>query len=207
MTVEPSTTWEFSDNPLNAATVRVVRLLAAAIDHSVSPGCTVCGTAAPAGAASKRAKRSTNRGKRRKAKASGVETDLTRLALKRPDWKRCARRYVALQRSSRAQGGLQALSAEVALVRAQRTPVEPGPDPLRVRPAPRVRPLAAPRRRSDDVRRAPPDPRRARSAGAERVAHRLREHPHRRGDVPEPRRAGRQRRGGPHRRPLHVRQR
>src|SRR3954452_24745133 len=51
MTVDPSTTWLFSDRPLKAATVRVVRLLAAAIDHSVSPGCTVCGTAAWAGAA------------------------------------------------------------------------------------------------------------------------------------------------------------
>src|SRR3954454_8116168 len=101
MTVEPSTTCEFSDNPLNAATVRVVRLLAAAIDHSVSPGCTTCGTAAPAGAASARAKRTTNRGKRRKATASGVGSDSTRLARKRPDWKPDARGYVALQRSAR----------------------------------------------------------------------------------------------------------
>src|SRR3954447_20225287 len=98
--VLPSTTCEVSERPLNAATVRVVRLLAAAIDHSVSPGCTTCGTAAPAGAASKRAKRSTNRGERRKAKASGVGSDPTRLALQRPYWKRCARGYVALQRSS-----------------------------------------------------------------------------------------------------------
>ena len=51
MIVEPSTTCAFSDRPLKAATVRVVRLFAAAIDHSVSPGCTVCGTAADAGAA------------------------------------------------------------------------------------------------------------------------------------------------------------
>src|SRR3954447_12499138 len=49
--VAPSTTCASSDSPLKAATVRVVRLLAAAIDHSVSPGCTVCGTAAEAGAA------------------------------------------------------------------------------------------------------------------------------------------------------------
>jgi hypothetical protein len=34
--------------------VRVVRLLAAAIDHNVSPGCTVCETAALAGAAARR---------------------------------------------------------------------------------------------------------------------------------------------------------
>ena len=51
MIVLPSTTCEFSDRPLKAATVRVVRLFAAAIDHSVSPGCTTCGTAALAGAA------------------------------------------------------------------------------------------------------------------------------------------------------------
>ena len=51
MIVEPSTTWGSSDRPLKAATVRVVRLFAAAIDHSVSPGCTTCGTAADAGAA------------------------------------------------------------------------------------------------------------------------------------------------------------
>ena len=50
--VAPSTTCELSDRPLYAATVRVVRLLAAAIDQSVSPGCTVCATSAAAGAAS-----------------------------------------------------------------------------------------------------------------------------------------------------------
>src|SRR3954469_24076756 len=174
--VLPSTTCEFSERPLNAATVRVVRLLAAAIDHSVSPGCTTCGTAALAGAASNRAKRSTNKGERRKAIASCVGSDPTRLARRRPDWKRCARGYVALQRSSLAKRGPQALPAEVALVRAQRPAVEPGADPLRVRPAARVRPLAAPRRRSDDVRAAALDGRRARPAGAERVAHRLRAH-------------------------------
>jgi hypothetical protein len=52
--VEPRTTCAFSDSPLKAATVRVVRLLAAAIDHNVSPGCTVCETAALAGAAARR---------------------------------------------------------------------------------------------------------------------------------------------------------
>src|SRR5690242_3065117 len=139
--------------PLNAATVRVVRLLAAAIDHSVSPGCTTCGTAAPAGAASNRAKRRANRGERRKAKASCVECDPTRLARRPCFWKHCARGYVALQRSCRAQGGPQALPAEVALVRAQRDPVEPREDSLRVRPPARVRPPPAPRRRPDDVRR------------------------------------------------------
>src|SRR5919199_3650846 len=62
MIVLPSTTCELSDRPLNAATVRVVRLFAAAIDHSVSPGCTVCGAAADAGAAGiSRAIRTTSR--------------------------------------------------------------------------------------------------------------------------------------------------
>src|SRR5688500_6188501 len=51
MIVEPRTTWWSSDTQLKAATVLVVRLFAAAIDHSVSPGCTVWGTAAEAGAA------------------------------------------------------------------------------------------------------------------------------------------------------------
>ena len=51
MIVEPSTTCASSDRPLKAATVRVVGLFDAAIDHSVSPGCTMCGTAADAGAA------------------------------------------------------------------------------------------------------------------------------------------------------------
>src|SRR5919108_2444445 len=49
--VEPRTTWASSGRPLYAATVRVVRLFAAAIDHSVSPGWTVCATEAAAGAA------------------------------------------------------------------------------------------------------------------------------------------------------------
>src|SRR3954452_21704146 len=55
--VRPSTTWLSSERPLYAATVRVVRLLAAAIVHSVSPGCTTCATSADAvaGAAQARA--------------------------------------------------------------------------------------------------------------------------------------------------------
>src|SRR5256885_10060471 len=51
MMVRPATTFESTDSPLYAATVRVVRLLAAAIDQSVSPGLTVWGSAAPAGVA------------------------------------------------------------------------------------------------------------------------------------------------------------
>ena len=49
--VLPTTTWASSGRPLAAARVRVVKLLAAAIDHSVSPGWTVWGTAAVAGVA------------------------------------------------------------------------------------------------------------------------------------------------------------
>src|SRR4051794_28902292 len=96
MIVEPSTTCEFSESPLKAATVRVVRLLAAAIDHSVSPGCTVCGTAALAGAATTRANTTANSGVRRKALASCVVSDPPRLARPVQHWKRAARAYVAL---------------------------------------------------------------------------------------------------------------
>src|SRR3954467_2290290 len=96
MIVEPSTTCELSESPLKAATVRVVRLLAAAIDHSVSPGCTVCGTAALAGTAAKRAKTTANSGIRRKALASCVVSDTSRLALRARYWKRVARGYVSL---------------------------------------------------------------------------------------------------------------
>src|SRR5436305_12281816 len=46
--VWPATTCASTGKPLNAATVRVVRLLAAEIDQRVSPALTVCGTAAPA---------------------------------------------------------------------------------------------------------------------------------------------------------------
>src|SRR3954447_18436056 len=101
MTVEPRTTCEFSDNPLYAATVRVVRLLAAAIDQSVSPGCTTCGTAALEGAARKRANSTASNGVSRKTMASCVGCDPTRLARTGPKWKRGARGYVTLQRSAR----------------------------------------------------------------------------------------------------------
>src|SRR6185436_11239084 len=94
--VLPRTTCELSDRPLYAATVRVVRLLAAAIDHSVSPGCTVCGTAAFEGAAKRRANSRANSGVKRKAIASCVGSDPTRLARTARDWKRCARGYVTL---------------------------------------------------------------------------------------------------------------
>jgi hypothetical protein len=49
--VLPATTWASSGRPFAAASERVVKLLAAAIENSVSPGCTVCGTLAAAGAA------------------------------------------------------------------------------------------------------------------------------------------------------------
>src|SRR3954466_6884639 len=48
--VLPSTTFESGESPFAAATELVVMLFAAAIDHSVSPGWTVCGTDALAGA-------------------------------------------------------------------------------------------------------------------------------------------------------------
>src|SRR4051812_31243302 len=76
MIVRPSTTCELSDRPLKAATVRVVRLFAAAIDHSVSPGWTTCGTAADAveGARAKTANRTADSGLMRKGSlhASGL---------------------------------------------------------------------------------------------------------------------------------------
>src|SRR4051795_3384216 len=82
MIVLPRTTCAFSDRPLKAATVRVVRLLAAAIDHRVSPGATTCGTAAPAlaGAAATRAKKTAERRVRRKASLRAWWFDSTRLA-------------------------------------------------------------------------------------------------------------------------------
>src|SRR5215211_2281519 len=48
----PRTTLAVSGRPLAAASERVVKLFAAAIDQSVSPGPTVCATRAQAGAAS-----------------------------------------------------------------------------------------------------------------------------------------------------------
>src|SRR3954454_15819608 len=102
MIVEPSTSCELSESPLKAATVRVVRLLAAAIDQSVSPGCTTCGTAALAGAARRRANSTANSGVRRKAMASCFWSDSTRLARRRPLAKRRARAYVALHGILRA---------------------------------------------------------------------------------------------------------
>src|SRR3954451_21684954 len=53
--VVPSTTFEFSDSPFAAARARVVKLFAAAIDQSDSPGWTTCGTAAVAGETATRA--------------------------------------------------------------------------------------------------------------------------------------------------------
>src|SRR5215211_1014521 len=48
----PRTTLAVSGRPLAAASERVVKLFAAAIDQTVSPGPTVCATRAQAGAAS-----------------------------------------------------------------------------------------------------------------------------------------------------------
>src|SRR4051794_1551124 len=68
MTVLPSTTCELSERPLKAATVRVVRLFAAAIDHSVSPGWTTWETAAdaPEGTTRKAPNRTADNERRRK---------------------------------------------------------------------------------------------------------------------------------------------
>src|SRR5690349_5864862 len=67
--VEPRTTGEFSLSPLAAATERVVKLLAAAIDHSVSPGWTTCGmlALAEAGKIASTKKEIVSRGRRRMA--------------------------------------------------------------------------------------------------------------------------------------------
>src|SRR4051794_13360925 len=100
--VEPSTTWLFSDSPLKAATVRVVRLLAAAIDHNVSPGITTCPTAAPAGDA----------GARRKA-AAAAEMDTAGLSL-RTSWTSLVRTNAA-SHSQAAPPGRAAARAYVAL--------------------------------------------------------------------------------------------
>src|SRR3954454_7005381 len=107
MIVEPSTTWLFSDSPLYAATVRVVRLLAAAIDHRVSPGRTVCGTAAWAGAAMDISTAST--GSTRRARTFGPPW-MARVAgaiLARLDtpMNACARCYDASQATLQARDG------------------------------------------------------------------------------------------------------
>src|SRR3954447_21113632 len=99
MIVRPSTTCEFSDRPLKAATVRVVRLFAAAIDHSVSPGWTTCGTAAEAveGARARMANKTADSGLMRKASLHASGLTEPRLAPPRPFGKRGARAYVTLQ--------------------------------------------------------------------------------------------------------------
>src|SRR3954466_11705510 len=65
--VEPRTTGDVSLRPLAAATERVVKLFAAAIDHRLSPGWTTCGTLAPAAAGkiASRKKEIVSRGRRR----------------------------------------------------------------------------------------------------------------------------------------------
>src|SRR4051794_40923402 len=110
MIVEPSTTCELSESPLKAATVRVVRLLAAAIDQSVSPGCTTCGTAALEGAAKRRANTTANIGVKRTAWPPAWCRDHPRLARHVRIWKRVARGYVTLHRILRvvtSHGGLR----------------------------------------------------------------------------------------------------
>src|SRR3954466_4757857 len=65
--VEPRTTGDVSLRPLAAASERVVKLLAAAIDQRVSPGWTTCGTLAlaAAGKIASTKKEIVSRGRRR----------------------------------------------------------------------------------------------------------------------------------------------
>ncbi len=70
------------------------------------------------------------------------------------------------------RGAAEAVGAEVALVRAQLAAVEPGPDPLGVHAAGRVRALAGARQRAGGVRRGPPGGGGAHAAGARGVADR-----------------------------------
>src|ERR687887_583533 len=108
MSVEPSTTCAFSDRPLNAATVRVVRLFDAAIDHNVSPGWTVCGTAADAGATGiSRAMRTISRRLGRTSETSGVRDRSPMVTPSQRSGNQCARDYDALQ--ARLHGMLSAL--------------------------------------------------------------------------------------------------
>src|SRR4051794_32699275 len=65
--VPPSTTFDVSLRPLAAASERVVKLFAAAIDHKVSPGWTTWGTFAEAGRIASRKKEIVSRGRRRMA--------------------------------------------------------------------------------------------------------------------------------------------
>src|SRR3954471_2079081 len=63
--VAPRTTGEVSLSPFAAASDRVVKLFAAAIDHRVSPGWTTWGTLADAGKIASRKKEIVSRGRRR----------------------------------------------------------------------------------------------------------------------------------------------
>src|SRR4051795_12965786 len=136
MIVRPSTTWEFSDRPLKAATVLVVRLFAAAIDHSVSPGCTVCGTAADAGAAGiAKTMQNSNRRLGRNVTSVIQVLEAHRVPANPPrEPERAELRCPASQGSwhARMVGARrpQAMGAEVVLVRTQLAALEPGPDPL-----------------------------------------------------------------------------
>ena len=103
----------------------------------------------------------------------------------------------------------EAVGPEMALVRACEPAVEPRSHPFRVRPPPFLLPLARARKRARDAPGGPARARRARAARAGRVAHRsgARPDPHRRRQLPQPRRAGRGGRARRDRRALHVRQR
>ena len=130
-----------------------------------------------------------------------------RASRRRPGWTGGpARRY---RPPADGPGGPEAVGAEVALVRAQLAAVEPRAHPPRVRAPAVVLPLARARQRARDAARGPARARRARAARAGRLAHRAgaRPHPHRRRQLPQPRRPGRGGRARRDRRALHARQR
>src|SRR6476661_3896080 len=85
--VAPRTTGEVSLRPLAAASERVVKLLAAAIDHRVSPGWTTWGTLADAAA-----------GKIASRKKEIVSGRRRRMALPSPASRRAATLFAALRR-------------------------------------------------------------------------------------------------------------
>src|SRR3954447_8406872 len=210
MTVLPSTTCELSERPLKAATVRVVRLFAAAIDHSVSPGLTTWGTAAPAveGARIVIANSTAQVKVRRKAVPPCVGSVATEAC---PSWGRCQAPRAGLRDPATAHAARrsQALPPEMALVRAFVAAVEPCAGPSRVRTPTRLLSLARARQRARDAAGRTPRARRACAAGAARLAHRAgpRPDPDRRRHVPQSVRDGGRRPAGRDRRPLHVRQR
>ena len=126
--------------------MRVVKLFAAAIDHSVSPGCTVCGTAAVEGAAKRSANSTAYSGVSRKG-SSLLRLGVTPRGLPVGSHiASSARGLTCPCMASCGRGRPQTVGPEVALVPAQQPALEPRPHPLRVRKAPVFCKMAAPRR-------------------------------------------------------------